>query len=93
MLAIEYLEAYNAQLDMIDTVDDLYKGLLDWQWDQMAARVQAQEELNSVFFAKPNAAAFQLRSENPPTTSVGGFDGIVAIAANPATTKGPMLWK
>jgi hypothetical protein len=89
---IEYLEAYSAQLDLVQNVEQLYGDLLNWQWAQHTLDgqwvqdtlgCQAQNELNNEFFAAQNAAQLRLRWENPPTTAVGGFNGIVTVAANP----------
>ncbi len=83
MPAIEYLEAYSRELDSVHTVHRLYGHILNWQRDQNALGVEAQKEINHTFFRNPKGVTLRLRHENPPTTSVGGFNGIVAIAANP----------
>lgn len=91
-----YLQEYAAKLDAVGSVDDLWTKVLPWQHDehfQHPKRGQHVQRFISRELQKmphddeagrpENFKRQWLRYDHLPTTAVGGFNGLVVVAANP----------
>jgi hypothetical protein len=83
---LAYLHEYQERLTAVQTPNDLYGSFCSWQHDQSDNARHAQAMINNIFFPQPGDAR-RLDPQQPLTTAIGGFKGIVIFSANPHYNK------
>ena len=82
--ARKYLDAYRNQLGAVQTTVDLYDRLYRWHWEQIESgnAAHTQQMINRVLLGEGNEDK-SLEPAQPPTTAIGGLEGLVIVSANP----------
>lgn len=95
--SIDYLTAYAELLRRTDTADQLYSKVLDWQFAQsatpnpgaVAPGAHVQRTISERYLRMPRhhigvLDRSWLQHDHLPTTAIGGFKGLVVVAAMPS---------
>jgi len=81
---MDYLEDYLQRLRDVQSPDEIYSRLAQWQFDAFNSGQQAQtvENLN-LTFKFGLSSPYQLQANHLPTTAVGNLSSLVIVSANP----------